>query len=72
MSDKIVLRAYPDGEPVRIQIGEIHLSAILRNGKTCISLTALNGGDFLQIQPSTGNSINVIADKDFRIYPIYK
>lgn len=65
--EKIKLLEFPSGDAIQLQIGDIHISGILRNGKTCLTLTALNGGDFLSIQPSTGNSINVIATKDIRL-----
>jgi hypothetical protein len=65
--EKIKLLEFPSGDAIQLQIGDIHISGVLLDGKTCLTITALNGVDFLSIQPSTGNSINVMATKDIRI-----
>lgn len=64
---KIQLEEFPAGEQRVIEAGPFHITAYLRNGKACLTISTLKNQDFIQVQPSTGNSIIVISSKDIRI-----
>jgi hypothetical protein len=50
-----------------IEVGSIRLECYLHEGKTVVIANALNGGDFIAIQPLAANKVAIKADKKLAI-----